>query len=130
MDTDFSASASGKTAIKASSGSTPFDKIAALEIHENARTQKEISAMEEEKREVEIALREKEEIGDQEIRDAARKELKAYRESELSTIVKDAEKAAGKETKALEESYLSREEAVVQRLQKKILNKDLSLIQG
>lgn len=127
MDTDFSASTSGKTA---TGTKTPFDQIAQLEEQENARVAQEIGAMDEEKHEVEQALKEKEEIGDQEIKDSARKDLMEYRETELSTIVKAAEKDAEKEAKSIEEGYLSREDAVVQKLLEKALDKNSPLLQG
>lgn len=130
MKTDFSASASGKTTTGAATASTPFDKIATLEKQENERVRKEIAAMEEETKEVEVALKEKEEIGEQEIKEAAREDLKEYRETELNTIVKTAEKDAEKEAKDVEKHYSEREEAVVKRLTGTVLNKDLPLLQS
>ncbi|PIQ75765.1 hypothetical protein COU78_00135 [Candidatus Peregrinibacteria bacterium CG10_big_fil_rev_8_21_14_0_10_49_24] len=130
MDTDFSATTGAKGAVSTPTRDTPFDQIARLEEQENARVAKEIEAMEEEKREVEQALKEKEEIGDQEIKDAARKELMEYRETELSTIVKSAEKDAEKKAEQIEAHFVSQEDAVAKKLVEQALAANSPLLRS
>jgi hypothetical protein len=130
MNTDFSASASGKTTTGAPAKETPFDQIAKLEKLESSRIATETDAMEEERHEVEQALKEKEDIGEQEIKDAARTELVEYRETELSTIVRAAESEADSTIKRLEKDYLSREDAIAKKLLEQALDKNSPLLQS
>lgn len=130
MDTDFSATTGAKGAVSTPTRDTPFDQIARLEEQENARVTQEIAAMEEEKREVEQALKEKEEIGDQEIKDAARKELMEYRETELGSIVQNAEKDAEKRAENIEAHYASQEDAVAKKLVEQAIASNSPLLQS
>ena len=130
MNKDISASASGKTGTQATGGSTPFDQITSLEKQENKRVQKEIDAMEKEREEVEQALKEKKEIGDQEIKDAARKELLEYRETELSLIIETSEKEATTESAAIQKAFESNQEGIVKDLLTKMISKDSPLHQS
>ena len=130
MNKDISASASGKTSTQATCGSTPFDQITSLEKQENKRVQKEIDAMEKEREEVEQALKEKKEIGDQEIKDAARKELLEYRETELSLIIETSEKEATTESAAIQKAFESNQEGIVKDLLTKMISKDSPLHQS
>ena len=86
--------------------------------------------MEEEKKEVEQALKEKEEIGDQEMKDAAREELLEYRETELSTIVKAAEKEMTKETEKIESTYQSKEKDIAKKLLTQMVGSGSPLLQS
>ena len=130
MNTDLSASNSGKTASRTATGSTPFDQITALEKEENKRFRTEVDAMDEEKKEVEQALKEKGEIGDQEMRDAARKELLEYRETELSTIMKTAEKEMTKETEKVENAVQAKEKDMAKKLLTQMVGNDSPLLQS
>ena len=115
MKKDFTASAGGKTATNGGS-SSPFDQIAALEAAEAERLQKELRAMEEEKREVVQALQEKDEQVDTEMKEAAREELKAFRESDLNPIVKKADADGEEEASTLESAYEKKEKGLVDEL--------------
>ena len=86
--------------------------------------------MEEERKEVEQALREKEEIGDQEIKDAARKELLEYRETELSTIMKTAEKEMTKETEKVQSAFQAKEGDMAKKLLTQMVGSDSPLLQN
>jgi len=90
MNTDFLASTSGKTG----TGTTPFDEIVKKESNEQKRVEKELEAMQKEQQEVELSLSEKEKQADTDFREEAKNELKEYKTSDLSTMLKAAEKDA------------------------------------
>jgi hypothetical protein len=104
MNQDISASQSKKSKISAS-GKTPFDEILLLEEREKARVQKEIEAMQKAEQEMEQTCAKKEAEAEQKLKEAAKAELKEFREKELSTILKDAEVKAAKKCKKLEEAF-------------------------
>lgn len=107
MKDDFSASASGKT---------PFDQIAALEEQEQARVQTELDAMQAEEQQVKQALQEKEGQADAEMKEAAKKELFQFRETDVASTVKAAEADGQKEASNLETQYTNKEKELVNEL--------------
>ncbi|PIR52938.1 hypothetical protein COU76_04140 [Candidatus Peregrinibacteria bacterium CG10_big_fil_rev_8_21_14_0_10_49_10] len=130
MNSNFSAKTSGKTGFGLKTGGTPFDQIALLEAQESARVALEIEAMEKEKVEVEQAIEEKEVTGGKEIREAALQELRDYRETELTVIVKTAEEQTEKETATVKKHYQEHEDAVVQKLVGHVVQKNFPLLQN
>lgn len=79
---------------KSTSGASPFDQIAALELREKERLEIEIAGMQREKDEVFASVQKKEEQATEELKVKAKQELKQYSESELSKILTDAQKEA------------------------------------
>ena len=112
---------------KTGSSTSPFDEITALEERENARTEKEISALQKEKEEVSQSLLLKEEQAREELRTEAKAELKAYSEKELGTIVQKAQREAEKECEALEEGSKKKKASVVKDLVTKATDPDFLL---
>ena len=85
--------------------------------------------MEKEKEEVQQAVQEKEEVSSQEIRASAVEELKEYRESELSTLLRDAEKGAEKEIQSVQSAYDSKKKNVSKKLVATLVGSDSPLLQ-
>lgn len=108
-----SATTSAKSGTSATKGQSPFDEIAKAEKEQEKRLQTELQSYEKEKIEVQKAVADKEAAAEEELKDAAKKELMEYRETELSAVVKEAEKGSHEEIEALEASYGSNEDAVV-----------------
>ncbi|MDA1209022.1 MAG: hypothetical protein O2904_03245 [bacterium] len=126
---DENSTSTGGTATKSSSGaSTPFAQIQDLELHEARRLQVELEGMENERLEVTKAITEKEEVAEQELKDAAREELKEYRETQLIGIISSAEKKAENGETNLETSYEKTEKQVTDSLLKKMLDSDSSIL--
>lgn len=95
------------------SGSTPFDQIAALEMQETARVEKERAAMEVERNEVREALSKKEQQAEAQMKNEARAELQEYCERDITKIIKSAEGEEAKATKKLEMEYEEKAPAVI-----------------
>lgn len=103
---------SGKTA-------SPFDQIRELERREKERVEIELSAMQKEKTEVTLSVAKKEEQATEEMKAAAKKELKAYSETELTSIVAAAKNEAKTECEQLEARYKEKKSAAVKMLVEK-----------
>ena len=103
---------------------SPFDQIQELEQREMERLKKEISAMAKEKEEIIQSMEKKEEQATEELKNQAKKDLKKYSETELSTILANAQKESDEECKKLEAIYKSREASVIQTLVSKASDVD------
>jgi len=123
MNKDFSASKSQQTGT-ATVGSTPFDAIVALEEQEKKRVQKELDAMQEAENTARQTCEKKETEAEQELRDAAKADLKEYKTKELSPILKKGEKDAEAHCKKLEEASAAKADKLAVELAEKLANED------
>lgn len=103
---------------------TPFEQIKELERREKERVEKELLAMQREKEEVSVSVAKKEEQASEELKAQAKKELKQYSETELTSIVTEGQKEAEKECSALESSFESKKDAAVNMLVENAKNPD------
>lgn len=114
---------------KTASGTSPFDQITELEQRENARIEKEISAMRKEKEEVTQSVSVKEETAYEEMKAKAKQELKEYSNTELKAMLHTAEEEADAECSALKKAAATKEQEAVQELISIVKNSD-SLFQN
>ena len=132
MNTTFSASTGGKTPSGATksdenqqSKGAPFDAICTLEKEEAERRELEIAAMQTEEQEVRSSVDRKTKEGDQELRNKAKEELKEFRETELSTLIRAGAAEAAKEAEEIEASCKSTLPTVIETLVEQALDPSL-----
>ncbi|MBT4119739.1 MAG: hypothetical protein HOG89_01255 [Candidatus Peribacter sp.] len=85
-----------------STGTSPFTQIQELEKREKARVEKELVGMQKEKEEVSQAVAKKEAQATEEMKTAAKADLKKYSETELTQILSAAENEAESDVKDIE----------------------------
>tara|TARA_Y100000310_G_C20576786_1_gene760839 strand:+ start:773 stop:1153 length:381 start_codon:yes stop_codon:yes gene_type:complete len=95
---------------------TPFDQIKELERREKDRVETETAAMQKEKEEVSQSIAKKEEQAAEEIKGAAKKELKEYSAAEMTTIIQASKKEAEQEAIAIESAYTGKKDSAVKTL--------------
>lgn len=122
MNKDFSASNSGKTATATAAGSTPFDQIKSLETAEEERVRRELAVFDRERNEVAKSAAEEEKQAEEEAREAARIELREFKEREMTRLVKKAEEEAHSGCHKLEEGCKKRQPAIVHSLVEQAIN--------
>ena len=126
MSKDFSASKSQQTGTS-STATAPFDAIVALEEQEKKRVQVELDALQD----AEIAARqtcEKKEVeAEQALKEAAKEDLKKFREKELPPILKKGEKNADAACKKLDEAYKSQSDKLAKSLAEQLAKSDSPL---
>lgn len=84
--------------------------------------------MQKEEQEVESSLMEKEKQADTQLREEARNELKAYKTSELGTMLKVAEKDASASTEKMESKARAKMNATADSLVKTMVDPNASLL--
>ncbi len=105
--------------------SNPLDQIQELEQRENARADKEFSALNKEKDEVVQSITKKEEEAITGLKSDAKKDLKKHGETEVSTILMDAKNEASSECEKVEKTYASRKESAMKDLIAKATDPEL-----
>lgn len=122
---------SSKTAIssgKSTGGSSPFDEIVALEKQEAERTETELEAMRKEKQEVSQALAKKVQQSEEEMKNAAKEELKVFKEKDLTVILNEAENQAKDRCAQLEKKYDAVSQTLISGLTERVLDSKSPLI--
>lgn len=125
MDNDFSASQSTKTG--SSSGGSPFADIVALEESEKERVATELAAMDKEMADVDAEMQEQEEAATTQAKEDAKKDLRAYKEKELNTVLTNAKGDADKAAAGVTSKYEARKDEVVTKLVNNICNSTFHL---
>ena len=108
-----------QTPANSAQSTSPFDQIRELERRENERVETELSAMQKEKEEVSASVSKKEEQAMDELKTAAKKDLKEYSETELASIVATAKNEAGSECESLKSSSTNKKADAVKMLVEK-----------
>ena len=132
MNTTISASTGGKPPSGATKSDenqqakgTQFDAICTLEKEEAERREIEIAAMQTEEQEVRNSVDRKTKEGEQELRNKAKGELKEFRETELSTLIRAGETEATSEAEKIEDSCKSTLPTVIETLVEQTLDPSL-----
>lgn len=104
------------------SNATPFDQIASVEQQEEERAQQILSALEEESREAEKAMKHSELAEEEAMREAARKDLRAFAKKEPAEIFARVEKEMQVQLKTIDDTYQRNAKTLSTKLTKSLLS--------
>lgn len=105
---------------KNGTGTDSFSQIRARELEESERVERELAVFERERQDVAKSAKEQEERSDTQAREAARAELKEFKEKEMSQLLSAAEKDAEAACRALKESCKKHQPQVVHALVERV----------